>query len=123
MIVRMNEAMGEGKHLEMVVRGFKTGCSRVWWRLQDLGEMPQEQRQAVTLGYCRGSSSDSPDGGYIPVNEEDGEKTILCIALMIAQRPIEMKRKERPVYFFPYTSMSPMRTYPSVPGLVTVTRR
>ena len=33
MIVRVKEDMGEGKHLGMVVRGFKTGCSRAWWRL------------------------------------------------------------------------------------------
>ena len=45
MIVRVNEDMGEGKHLGMVVRGFKTGCTRAWWKLQDLGEMPKERRQ------------------------------------------------------------------------------
>ena len=35
MIVRVNEDMGEGKHLGQVIKGFKTGCSRAWWRLQD----------------------------------------------------------------------------------------
>lgn len=29
------ETLRDGKHLGMVVRGFKTGCSRAWWRLQD----------------------------------------------------------------------------------------
>jgi len=33
MIVRVNEDMPKGKHLGAVVRGFKTGCSRAWWRL------------------------------------------------------------------------------------------
>ena len=35
MIVRVNEDMGDGKHLGLVIKGFKTGCSRAWWRLQD----------------------------------------------------------------------------------------
>ena len=33
MIVRVKEDMGEGKHLGYVVRGFKAGCSKAWWRL------------------------------------------------------------------------------------------
>lgn len=33
MIVRVNENMGEGKHLGYVVRGFKAGCTKAWWRL------------------------------------------------------------------------------------------
>ena len=48
MIVRVNEDMGEGKHLGKVVRGFKTGCTRAWWRLQDLGEMPKERWRGET---------------------------------------------------------------------------
>lgn len=33
MIVRVKEDMPNGKHLGDVVRGFKTGCTRAWWRL------------------------------------------------------------------------------------------
>ncbi len=33
MIVRVNEDMGKGKHLGYVVRGFKAGCTKAWWRL------------------------------------------------------------------------------------------
>ena len=33
MIVRVKEDMPEGKTLGNVVRGFKVGCSRAWWRL------------------------------------------------------------------------------------------
>lgn len=36
LIVRVKEDMPPGKHLGMVVRGFKTGCSRAWWRLTPL---------------------------------------------------------------------------------------
>ena len=75
MIVRVNEDMGEGMHIGKVVRGFKTGCSRAWWRLQDIGEMPQirwqgekEQergKEATTV------SSVSPEG-LRPVLFEEG---------------------------------------------------
>ena len=33
MIVRVKEDMPDGKHLGDVVRGFKVGCTRAWWRL------------------------------------------------------------------------------------------
>ena len=35
LLLRVNGQLPEGKHLGMVVRGFKTGCSRAWWRWQD----------------------------------------------------------------------------------------
>lgn len=35
LLLRVREALPEGKHLGMVVRGFKTGCSRAWWQWQD----------------------------------------------------------------------------------------
>lgn len=37
MIVRVKADMPAGKHLGQVVRGFKTGCSRAWWRLEPCG--------------------------------------------------------------------------------------
>ena len=36
MIVRVKENFTDGKHLGDVVRGFKVGCSRAWWRLSAL---------------------------------------------------------------------------------------
>lgn len=33
MIVRVKESLPEGKHLGLIVRGFKSGCSKAWWRL------------------------------------------------------------------------------------------
>ena len=35
LLLRVGEPLPEGKHLGMVIRGFKTGCSRAWWQLQD----------------------------------------------------------------------------------------
>ncbi len=37
LLVRVKEALPEGKHLGMIVRGFKTGCTKAWWQLQDKG--------------------------------------------------------------------------------------
>ena len=34
MIVRVKEDLPKGKHLGAVVRGFKVGCSRAWWRVE-----------------------------------------------------------------------------------------
>lgn len=45
MIVRVKEQLPNGKHLGSVVRGFKTGCTKAWWRLQDLGKMPRSLRE------------------------------------------------------------------------------
>lgn len=75
MIVRVKEDLGAGKHLGMVVRGFKTGCTRAWWRLIDLGEMPTErgQRETPRSGDGLGATvpSASPEG-LRPVLFEDG---------------------------------------------------
>lgn len=38
MIVRVKADMPAGKHMGQVVRGFKTGCSRAWWRLDPCGK-------------------------------------------------------------------------------------
>ena len=35
LLLRVCEPLPDGKHLGMVVRGFKTGCSRAWWQWQD----------------------------------------------------------------------------------------
>ena len=32
LLLMVRETLRDGKHLGMVVRGFKTGCSRAWWR-------------------------------------------------------------------------------------------
>ena len=69
MIVRVKEDLPEKKHLGMVVRGFKTGCSRAWWRLNPL---PSGKTEGTVIGAeVRGAraevigatvSSVSPEG-------------------------------------------------------------
>ena len=50
MIVRINEDMGEGKHLGKVVAGFKSGCNNVFWKLFDMNETPRTG--LFEEGYC-----------------------------------------------------------------------
>lgn len=40
LLLRVKERLPEGKHLGQVVRGFKTGCTRAWWALQDADRQP-----------------------------------------------------------------------------------
>lgn len=35
LLVRVKGKLPEGKHLGSIVRGFKTGCTRAWWKQQD----------------------------------------------------------------------------------------
>lgn len=37
LLVHVKAPLPKGKHLGAVVRGFKTGCTRAWWKLQDEG--------------------------------------------------------------------------------------
>jgi REP element-mobilizing transposase RayT len=67
MVVRVKEDMPNGKHLGDVVRGFKTGCTRAWWRLssqEPAGKtaggvetttpagFPAGPNTRLTLSYC-----------------------------------------------------------------------
>ncbi|UKK50083.1 hypothetical protein L6472_08520 [Prevotella sp. E13-17] len=48
MIVRVKEDMPGGKHLGNVVRGFKVGCTRAWWRLSET--LPAGEAAGVVAG-------------------------------------------------------------------------
>lgn len=50
MIVRVNEDMGEGKHLGKVVAGFKSGCNNAYWTLFNMNEPPRQG--LFEEGYC-----------------------------------------------------------------------
>jgi len=67
LLVWVSEALPEGKHLGVVVRGFKTGCSRAWWRWQDEqaglgGETPST---AAAAAVPRGAAA-VPRGAAVP---------------------------------------------------------
>lgn len=50
MIVRVNDDMGEGKHLGKVVAGFKSGCNKAYWTLFGMNEPPR--LGLFEEGYC-----------------------------------------------------------------------
>ena len=39
-IIHVKRNMPKGSHIGKVIGGFKSGCSKAWWRLQDEGIMP-----------------------------------------------------------------------------------
>lgn len=71
MIVRIKEDLPEKKHLGVVVRGFKTGCSRAWWRLNPLPSGNTGGTVAEARGRGATVPSVSPEG-LRPVLFEEG---------------------------------------------------
>lgn len=63
MIVRVNEDMPEGKHLGDVVRGFKVGCTRAWWRLTGMRPAGETARGAEKGETARGAEKGEAAGG------------------------------------------------------------
>ena len=58
MIVRVKEDLPKGKHLGAVVRGFKVGCSRAWWRVEGWWE-PEGKTSGTVVASV---TSVSPEG-------------------------------------------------------------
>jgi len=70
LLVRIKEALPEGKHLGIIVSGFKSGCTRAWWSLTapqaatGTGAQGATGRAAVPEG--------SPSGAMRPVLFQKG---------------------------------------------------
>ena len=64
LLLWVRETLRGGKHLGMVVRGFKTGCTRAWWQLQDEaalgGETPRTAASGVAPRTAAAVSKASP---------------------------------------------------------------
>lgn len=72
LLVRVKAPLPEGKHLGMVVRGFKTGCTRAWWRWQDEarglgGETPSTTAQNKSAAVAKA----------FPLAEDKGQRPVL----------------------------------------------
>ena len=67
LLLIVRETLRDGKHLGMVVRGFKTGCSRAWWRLQDEaalgGKAPSTTAGKEAPGTATGGNAPSTAAG------------------------------------------------------------
>lgn len=72
LLLYVREALPKGKHLGMVVRGFKTGCSRAWWQWQDettgLGGQPPSTTAAAlpVAAVPKASLAAAPPAAAVP---------------------------------------------------------
>ena len=68
LLLRVKETLPEGKHLGNIVRGFKTGCTRAWWSLQDAGINPAATPSSLPCGKAPGTTAIpySPYSPYSP---------------------------------------------------------
>ena len=63
MIVRVKEDLPKGKHLGAVVRGFKVGCSRAWWRVEGWWEPEGKTSGTVAGGKTSGTVTEGKTSG------------------------------------------------------------
>lgn len=71
LLLMVREPLPKGKHLGMVVRGFKTGCSRAWWRWQDEATLGGKAPSTATSPIAAVPEA-SPSGKMRPVLFEKG---------------------------------------------------
>lgn len=100
-IVRVKEDMPEGQHLGLIVRGFKGGCSRAWWRLQDEGAMPCVKTQGTEADS--GAASVRADSGAASVRADSGAAArsagVSVPAVSTAGKPENPEKPARPSLF------------------------
>ena len=65
MIVRVKEDLPKGKHLGAVVRGFKVGCSRAWWRVEGWKVPEGKTSGTVTEGNASGTGAGGNASGTV----------------------------------------------------------
>ena len=58
LLLWISQTLPKGKHLGMVIRGFKTGCSRAWWQIQD---------EATLSGKALSTKVAVPNSPVVPV--------------------------------------------------------
>lgn len=76
LLLWVSQTLPKGKHLGMVIRGFKTGCSRAWWQLQDeatlSGKAPSTTAAVSKTFPSAAVPVVSPTGKQRPVLYESG---------------------------------------------------
>ena len=68
LLLMVRETLRDGKHLGMVVRGFKTGCSRAWWRLQDEAALGGKAPSTIAGKEAPGTAAgkEAPGAALVP---------------------------------------------------------
>ncbi|MCQ2349757.1 MAG: hypothetical protein MJZ98_04685 [Paludibacteraceae bacterium] len=109
-ILRVREDLPAGKHLGMVIRGFKAGCSRAYWRLFFPASAVPAGETAGTVaivpsaspegfpyrpGNCNGREAEGRDG--LPGNG-NGRETAGTVATVPSASP-EGRNSQLPVLF------------------------
>ena len=75
LLVCVREPLPEGKHLGLVVSGFKAGCTQAWWRDGEaLGSRKDE-----TLGRTRGNGNKTDSGSHNKADSKDGEENLVTV--------------------------------------------
>ena len=67
LLLMVRETLRDGKHLGMVMRGFKTGCSRAWWRLQDEAALGGKAPSTTAGKEAPGTATGGNAPGAAPV--------------------------------------------------------
>lgn len=75
LLMYVREPLPKGKHLGMVVRGFKTGCSRAWWRWQDEKGLGGETPSTAAGGEIP-STAVTMSGAVVPEASPSGKKEL-----------------------------------------------
>lgn len=76
-LVHVKGMLPKGKHLGNIVRGFKTGCTRAWWKLQDEGPSGEAlgtdgEPSGKTLGTVLGTVTEASPSVQRPVLFQEG---------------------------------------------------
>ena len=90
LLLYVREPLPKGKHLGMVVRGFKTGCSRAWWRWQDEKGLGGETPSTA----ARGETPSTAVGGKTPSAAAEASPTAV-----VPEASPSGKKMQRPVLF------------------------
>ena len=90
LLVRVRESLSEGKHLGMVVRGFKTGCTRAWWAWQD---------EQVLGGKAPSTSAAHTGGTDVPAASPAGLPECAPAPIVTKASPLGKESPLRPVLF------------------------
>ena len=94
-LIRVKERLLDGKHLGSIVRGFKTGCTRAWWALQDASVNPAADAQRQPSGKTLGTAATMAESTAATM----AEGTAALQAAVVPEACPSGSRAMRPVLF------------------------
>ena len=77
LLVNVKAKLPEGKHLGNIVRGFKTGCTRAWWKLQDEASEEAPGGETPSGGMLGTVPGASPSGSTPPSTGQKAKRPVL----------------------------------------------